>query len=211
MSLDEGVIKFDFSDYYQTDSISLKYVNEIEKYRKKLFQLELIGFYQVHQVGYGNISQKFDFCEFRETSRPQFLISGTQTGHLPDLDGSHYTMVLDYDLDKNKISSRGAILPSSESLTHAAIYEVNKSIGAVVHIHHEELWNKMLQNGEAFTAKDIPYGTKQMANAVQELAKTNPGKGFAMAGHDDGIVTYGQNLEIAFERCLELYNKYITR
>ncbi|EQC47301.1 class II aldolase/adducin family protein [Bacteriovorax sp. Seq25_V] len=210
MTLDEGVIKFDFSDYYKTESINNKFVTNIEKYRKMLFDLKLIGFYEMHQVGYGNISERFNLQEFRQTKKPQFVISGTQTGHLPDLDNTHYTLVLDYDLDRNKIASRGAILPSSESLTHAAIYEVDDNIGAVVHIHHEDLWKKMILANEPFTAKDVPYGTKQMANAVQELAKKYPGAGFAMAGHDDGIVTYGKDLNEAYNRCLTLYNKYIT-
>lgn len=208
MTIDEGVIKFDFSDYKPTKEVGDNDIKVIEKIRKKLFDLKLIGFYDDHQVGYGNISQRLNLTHLREVQKPQFIISGTQTGHLPDLTNKNYTYVTNYDTCKNSISSVGPILPSSESLTHASIYEANSEVRAVIHIHHHQIWKKMIESGELFTAKSIPYGTQQMANAVTQIVKDNPFKAFAMAGHDDGVITYGRDFDEALDECMRLYRSF---
>lgn len=208
MTLDEGVIKFDFSDFKQTNEVNFSHFKEIESFRSKLFEMKLIGFYEEHQVGYGNISQRFDLSGLKAAKLPQFIISGTQTGHIPNLTQLHYTYVLGYDLAKNKIISQGPILPSSESLTHAAIYECDKEITAVIHIHDTKIWAGMIKENMLFTAKNIPYGTIQMANAVKDIVTKNYGQAFAMAGHDDGVIAYGKNLEDAFYKIDTLYKRF---
>lgn len=208
MSIDDGIIKFDFSGHSQTNPLGNKEIYELEKFRHKCFNLRLIGEYEEFKVGYGNISIKKDYQKYLNTDNPQFLISGTQTGHLENLTGEHYTRVINYNLETNEIISCGPTLASSESLTHAAIYQANDNINAVIHIHSKEIWLGMLNNEEASTDKDIPYGTIEMANAVMELAKDKDNGVMAMGGHEDGVICYGQNLETAFDLCLNLHQRY---
>ena len=58
----------------------------LETWRKPLVESGLIGHYDEAGVGYGNIS-------VRCGDTKQFLISGTQTGHLADTDEQHYSLV----------------------------------------------------------------------------------------------------------------------
>lgn len=208
MTLDEGVIKFDFSDHCPTESVSIDHYTSVEFYRSKLFAMNLIGFYSDHQVGYGNISRKLTLSNLHQSLNAQFIISGTQTGHLKKLTEKDYTYIVDYCIANNSAKSIGPILPSSESLTHAAIYESDPNIGAVIHIHNKDIWSGMINGDLLYTEKNIPYGTVQMAQRVKEIITDFPGESFAMAGHEDGVITYGVDLKDAFIKILELYSKF---
>lgn len=210
MTLDEGVIKFDFSSYKETESVKYDDYLAIEPTRKKMYELKLIGFYEDHKVGYGNISLKLNLNDLFNSNLSQFIISGTQTGHISDLSPKHYTYIVDYSLSTNAATSVGPILPSSESLTHAAIYDSDSAINAIIHIHNKEIWSGMISSNELFTPASIPYGTVAIANSVKELIKNNPGKSFAMAGHEDGVIIYGRNMDEACQKTTELYKKYST-
>ncbi len=133
---------------------------------------------------------------------------------MAELTGEHYTRVVDYDLDRNKICAMGPKREiagaSSESLTHAAIYECNDTIKAVIHIHSQSIWQGILNENLCHTAKSIPYGTIEMAMAVKEVLKGKSQGYLAMAGHDEGVITFGQNFKQALVICLKLYKQYVT-
>jgi len=212
LPIDEGVIKFNDRDYQVTPALSEHDIQEINPVRERLYQLKLIGQYLEFDVGYGNISQRQDFQSLCPTEKPQFIISGSQTGHLAMLNGEHYTRVVDFDINQNKISAMGPRThisgASSESLTHAAIYQCNPAIKAVIHIHSNVIWQGMLNDQLTHTPSDVPYGTPLMAQAVKEAVKDNTRGYLAMAGHEDGVITYGDNFESAMEICMALYEKY---
>src|SRR5665647_3130955 len=111
--IDDGVIKYDRSNFTQCGLIDLVEYSSLEYWRKKLFKLNLIGEYAEAEVGFGNLSVIRDYSQFHNTSHPQFIITGTQTGKYPDLDGNFYTRVLDYDIEKLKINMMGPIEASS--------------------------------------------------------------------------------------------------
>ena len=212
MPIDEGVIKFDDRDYRVTPALSKQEIKEINLARSQLYQLKLIGQYLEFNVGYGKISQRQDFQRLCPSDKPQFVISGSQTGPLAPLTGEHYTRVVDYDITKNKISAMGPRTEingaSSESLTHAAIYLCNPAIKAVIHIHSSAIWLGMLQDNLTHTPKDIPYGTPLMAQAVKDRVGHNKRGYLAMAGHEDGVICYGEDFDTAMEICLTLYKRY---
>jgi ribulose-5-phosphate 4-epimerase/fuculose-1-phosphate aldolase len=86
-------------------------------------------------------------------------------------------------------------------LTHAAIYESDPSTSAVIHCHDLGLWATLLDCAPT-TSKSVAYGTPEMAYEIMRLFKvgeTRSRKIFAMAGHEAGIVTFGKNLEDAFD------------
>jgi ribulose-5-phosphate 4-epimerase/fuculose-1-phosphate aldolase len=91
-------------------------------------------------------------------------------------------------------------LPSSESLTHAAIYESDATAGAVIHCHDSTLWTAVL-NEAPTTSKAAEYGTPDMAHEIMRLfTRTNvrSRKIIVLAGHEGGLVTFGKDLEEAF-------------
>ena len=167
-----------------------------------MYDLGLIGHYTDLGVGYGNISERIGEGQ-------QFVISGTQTGHLPQLGREHYTVVTDYDIDQNTLKCSGPIKASSESLTHAAIYELNTAYKTVIHIHHRALWQKMLYQVPTSHA-NVPYGTPEMAYEIKRLyheESMNEQPIMAMAGHDEGIIAFGKTFEEAGQLLIDWLQK----
>lgn len=203
--IDDGVIKYDRNFYTKCDALQPDEYSALEYWREKLYKLKLIGEYQPEMIGYGNVS-----CRSQK-SDSLFVITGTQTGKFEKLCGEHYTRVCGYDLAKNILIANGPLEASSEALTHAAIYESSNQIQAVFHIHDQEIWNGMLNDSSCnITAKQIPYGTLEMAQAVQYFSKKYLTGTLAMAGHADGIIAWGKTLDEAGDEILKLVEKFKT-
>ena len=171
-------------------------------WRERLYALGLIGVYD-NGIGFGNLS-------VRTAEGQGFIISGTQTGGLPRLSTEHYTQVVAYRIEENYVRCQGSIKASSESLTHAMIYEMDLGIRAVVHVHHEALWRRLMGKVPT-TSKKIPYGTPEMACEVRQLyQKTDlrDKKILAMGGHREGLITFGRGLEEAGSLLVKLVNNH---
>jgi L-ribulose-5-phosphate 4-epimerase len=163
-----------------------------------MYTLGLIG-ESAEGIGYGNISIRH--------GQNQFIISGSATGKIKELNNQHYTLVTGYSIETNSLAATGPIIASSESLTHAVIYDYDKSVNAVIHIHHLGLW-KALMNQVPTTENTVEYGTPDMAKEMIRLFKeTNLAqqKILVMAGHEEGIITFGKNIEEAGAVLLEKY------
>lgn len=206
--IDDGVIKYDRSQFEESDALKADEFSELEKWRETLYNLNLIGEYLPEKIGYGNLSQKKDYSNFHNSPLPQFVITGTQTGGSPKLDGNGYTRVLDFDLVKQSVKVKGPLEASSEALTHAALYSGNQEVTAVFHIHNKEIWKGMIENNYDATSSEIPYGTKEMADAVSDLIKGKSSGLIVMKGHEDGVISYGKDLTEAGKLILEVYDKF---
>ena len=166
---------------------------ELNAYRRKLLEQRLMGV-DSNGVGFGNLS-------VRDGGTRNFYITGSATGGLPELTSTDCVRVVAFDFAKNCLRYEGAAIPSSESLTHAAIYESDRSIFAVIHCHDSVLWRTLLDRVPA-TSKDIAYGTPEMAYEIVRLFTVSDVRNrqiFVMAGHEGGIVTFGKNLEDTFD------------
>ena len=133
-------------------------------------------------LGYGNVS--------RRLAGDAFLVSATQTGHLATLAALHWVTVTAASPATNELWSEGASKPSSESLTHAAIYQACVAT-FVCHIHHPALWNAVCAAAIALpkTPASATYGTPAMAAALsRNTATTNLPFVAAMSGHEDGLM-----------------------
>ena len=184
---EEGVIKFN-CHWIREEPLENAIIKELNAWRQRLYSAGLIGVTD-DGIGYGNLSQRYN--------KDEFIITGSGTGKLEKLSEAHFTRVTAYDFMQNCVTNKGPIIASSESLTHAMIYRCRKNINAVFHIHHHALWEKLLRTLPS-TASDIPYGTPEMAKEVEGLLQkmTNLNNNiFAMAGHEDGVVAFGENLE----------------
>lgn len=196
--IDEGYIKFN-CEWTDGSPLEDAAISELNKWRRLLFDAGLVGQYKDTGIGFGNISMR---------SKPDalFIISGTQTGHLADLSGAHCTQVTDYNIQDNRISCRGPVRASSESLTHAAIYEMNPAIQAVVHVHSDTLWHE-LRDRIPTTDSGVAFGTPEMAEEFKRLYRDTD---FAsseiavMGGHDGGLISIGHDIATAAGRLLEI-------
>ncbi len=197
----EGVIKFQL-DYTRKPPVASATYQQLNAWRGILLKLGLIG--QDHRryagYGFGNISHKLnrDNPASDEKTYDPFIITGTQTGHLENLTDEHYAIVIDSSLDNNWVLSEGPIKPSSEALTHAAVYTADPSIRWVIHVHSPEIWRQTHHLSIPLVEPEIEYGTPEMASAVKRLLEhptTREKSIFSMLGHDDGIVCFGSTAE----------------
>jgi hypothetical protein len=166
---------------------------ELNACRRKLRELRLIGV-DSNGIGFGNLS-------VRDGETNNFYISGSATGGLRMLMLTDCVRVVACDFAKNWLRYEGAAIPSSESLTHAAIYECDPETSAVIHCH-DSIWWRTLLDRVPTSSKRVSYGTPEMAYEIARLFQVSDvrrRKLFVMAGHEGGIVTFGKNLEDAFD------------
>lgn len=205
MKEQEGVIKYQL-EHTEKPIVEKISLSEINAWRTIIFRLGLIGQdpERYDNLGFGNISQRLD------SKSSQFIISSSQTGHIEHLSPEHYCLVVQADPRKNQIQSCGLYKPSSESLTHASIYAQDGNIQAVIHVHSPEIWNNTAALNLPHISANIPYGTVEMAIAVEQLFQSGDLQRtslFTMLGHEDGVVSFGVNMqEAAWEliKCLSL-------
>lgn len=194
--IDEGTIKYR-CEWIEADAVSPQEVADLTCYRDALRQLNFIGEYP-DGVGFGNISQRIQPTAGASIS--EFIISGTQTGSLDTLSAADYARVTHFDAQQNCLTCQGLRKASSESLTHGIIYASHPAIGAVIHVHHPQLWTRLLHQVPT-TQASIRYGTPEMAEETQRLFSEShllQQKIFVMAGHAEGIVTFGKTLQTAY-------------
>jgi L-ribulose-5-phosphate 4-epimerase len=165
---------------------------ELNAYRRQLRELRLIGV-DSNGVGFGNLS-------VRDGATKNFYITGSAIAGIPELTLADCAKVLAYNFERNWVGYEGSTIPSSESLTHAAIYESDAKVGAVIHCHDSRSWAVIL-NQAPTTSKTVNYGTPEMAYEIMRLFRVtdlHSRKILAMAGHEGGIVTFGRGLQEAF-------------
>ena len=165
---------------------------ELNKYRRKLLELGMVGV-DANGIGFGNLS-------VRGGATSRFYITGSATAGIAELRPADYAQVVAYDFARNWLRCEGSTVASSESLTHAAVYESDPTARAVIHCHDMKLWAALLDKVPT-TPKRVEYGTPEMAYAVRRLFDITDVKRrrlFAMAAHDGGLVTFGRDLQEAF-------------
>jgi len=175
------------------DPRDLQIINRI---RRSLKERGMIGAL-ADGCGYGNISLRL--------LDNTFLITASATGHLKMLDMSALALVESADIAKNSIVCRGLRIASSESLSHAACYQSNPFISAVIHIHHAELWKRYYSELPC-TEVSAAYGTVEMAKNIAEIVCRNtlPRGRILMGGHPDGLLSYADEPDTALNLLLEL-------
>ena len=165
---------------------------DLNKYRRQLVELGLIGV-DANGIGFGNVS-------LRDGASPQFYITGSGTGGILELTPADCAKVVAYDFGKNWLRCQGRTVASSESLTHAAVYQSDPTARAVIHCHDLKLWAAFLDKVPT-TTKGVEYGTPEMAFAVKRLFETTDVKRkkvFVMEGHEGGIMAFGKSMEAAY-------------
>lgn len=187
----DGVIKFQCEHQLaEWGSFSLllnpdlqSQLEELDALRTELFDAGLVGVTK-SGIGYGNISLRY---------KDTFIISSSGTGGARELGIDGYGLVELVDIEQNMLQCKGPLKASSESLTHAAIYQNSPDVNCVVHAHNILLFNMLLERKVPTTPKNVEYGTVAMAKSIMDC--THPLEGcIVMAGHEDGIIFYGASI-----------------
>ena len=187
--IDDGYIKFSYN-LIEGEQLNLKDIDDINYYRNLLFEKNFIG--MKNGIGFGNISKRCDDSSF--------IITGTKTGGINNLKYSDYVKVVVWDFKKNHIKAIGKTAPSSESLTHAIFYDLNKSINVVVHIHNSILWEKYKYILPTSSEK-AEFGTIDLVDEINFLylhSDLKEKRILITAGHKDGIFIFADSFEKAF-------------
>ncbi len=150
-------------------------------------------------AGYGNVSARIGAPSATRGARAM-LITGTQTSGLPRVGLDDFCVVDRYDYRRNQVSSRGLTEPSSETMTHGAVYDLSPHIRFVFHAHSPIIWHRAEPLRIPTTDPGVAYGTPEMALAVQELYRSSAlseVRILAMGGHEDGVMVFGHTAEQA--------------
>ena len=201
----EGVTKF--SADHLARSLDVQRFGErgaaLIAWREILVRLGLVGQDEARYdgAGFGNVSARIGPFPGRR-GRRAFVITGTQTGGRRCMNLDAFCVVSAYDIDRNHVDSYGPVRPSSESMTHGAIYDLGPHIRFVLHAHCPVIWRQARALKLPTTANDVPYGTSEMAREVERLnreSRLSDTRILAMGGHEDGIVVFGRSVEEAGE------------
>jgi len=197
---ESGLVKFRCR-WEKTQPFSPSEISDLTHWRSILYHKGLVGV-DCSGVGFGNLSKRYH--------HNQFIITGSGTGSLTELTNMHYTLVTSFSIRGNMVEAKGPVIASSESLSHAALYQCDKAINAVFHIHNLELWKRII--GKVPTTRaNAEYGTPKMAMEIKrlyrqtDLRKTQV---LVMAGHEEGIISFGQDADAAGGRILSLMEEY---
>lgn len=173
----------------------------LSSWREILAQTGLVGQdpARYEGAGYGNVSGRVPPFPGDRGARP-FLITGSQTGGKRHLALADYCLVEAYDDRRNWVRSVGPILPSSESMTHGALYDLSPRIRYVLHGHCPVIWRNAAALSLPTTHASVEYGTPEMAREMRRLYQSTAlaeRRVLAMGGHEDGVVAFGPSLEEA--------------
>ena len=203
--IDEGYIKYQ-SLWTASAPLDHAELDDLCKWRSRLRDAGLIGHYETLGIGFGNLSA-------RVGNSQQFLISGTQTGHIVPSTREQFSLVTRVDIKSNSVECQGPVQASSEAMTHASIYAADTAVRAVVHVHNTTLWRIGLETLPS-TGADIAYGTPAMAAEFATLIQNPEFRAIgiaAMAGHEEGLVAIGDSAEQAALRILDFSAKLAGR
>ncbi|MDH7484061.1 MAG: class II aldolase/adducin family protein, partial [Spirochaetales bacterium] len=214
----EGIIKF-ACHWQQCALYQCECAHAVLDVRNRLWDRGLVGA-AADGTGFGNVSSVVSRNEARELApdlvervqsryhagQRYFLVTGSQTGREAVLDISGLSLVLEWNLAANELACAGPVRASSESLTHAALYEAESRIGGVVHVHAPWYWAHWPENAPR-TAADVSYGTPAMGYEIQRIWRETGAAvsgAVCMGGHRDGLLAWGETVEQALETLLTM-------
>lgn len=189
MTVQEGVTRFRIDHDDRAHDVDLALCASLDAWRGVLMRLGLIGAAPARYegIGFGNLSAR---------TPSGFVITGTQTGHLATLAPSDFAHIDAAWPAENRVQSHGTTRPSSESMTHAAVYSARSDVQAVFHTHAPAIWRVAERLGMATSPTDVDYGTPEMAALVSAEVVASTGA-MAMLGHEDGVIVWAPTIEIA--------------
>ena len=199
----EGVIRFRADHVAETLPKSFRsHLGSLLAWRRVLRAVGWLGQERDRYGGYG-----FGNLSLRVPGEG-FVITGSQTSGMEEVGMGEMAQVRRWSVEDNRVESWGLHLPSSESLSHAALYALSPDIRAVFHVHAPQLFRWALETPSPrlpTTAVDVEAGTPRMAEEIARAWRAGPPRGFGeagcgvlvMGGHPDGLLAFGESADAA--------------
>jgi len=182
----------------------------LDSFRTELFDKAFIGLNALG-VNFGNVSCRVpkglglqQNSQASVCSSPEFLISGTATGKHRILGAGGYALVSKACCTSNTVEAQGLTPPSSEALSHAAVYTACPAVHAVVHGHHAGIHALGLASHVPLTEATLSYGTPAVAEAIGKIVAGHDAGFFIMLGHENGFFVYGCDIVRVEKHCRDL-------
>jgi hypothetical protein len=213
----EGVIGFEYR--HETRPLEERVHGETARtlaaWRQILAHLRLLGQdpSRYEGLGYGNVSARVGPFGDVARGRRRFLVTGTQTAGLAHATLREFCLVESWDIARNTVTSAGLIAPSSESLTHAALYDASPATRVVLHAHAPAIWRHARELGLPITHEAAKNGTPAMAAEVQRLFREGTlasTRLAAMGGHEDGVIAFGGSASEAGETLVRFFARALA-
>ncbi|MEE2787906.1 MAG: class II aldolase/adducin family protein [Myxococcota bacterium] len=203
MIIGEGVTRFE-STHTTTMSPSkqqTEVIAQLVAWRSIFLRLGVVGHDPMRYdgAGFGNLSGRIKPYSFPR-GRRAFVITGTQTGRSRCMTDASFAVVRAYDWRRNRIQSEGPTRPSSEAMTHGAMYDLGPHLRFAFHVHSPDIWQNHKRLGLPCTDPAIEYGTPDMASEIGRLAQAGrlwTTQLLVMGGHEDGIMSFGRTADEA--------------
>jgi hypothetical protein len=200
----EGVIRFEV--VHETRPLEERVFGEVARtlaaWREVLARLGIVGQDPARYggAGYGNVSARLGPLGGAPRGQRRFLVTGTQTGGRRPISLADFCVVERWDIARNRVESWGPVPPSSESLTHGALYDIAPAARVVLHGHAPEIWRHGRPLGLPVTRPDALQGTPGIALEVQRLYRESAFSAtgiLVMGGHEDGVLAFGRDAQEA--------------
>ncbi|OGF22502.1 hypothetical protein A2Y83_05560 [Candidatus Falkowbacteria bacterium RBG_13_39_14] len=185
--------------------------------RKNLQNKKLIGRIEAGEfAGYdcGNISLRLRNGNGNHNFR--FVISGSQTSSKREFNSSDVALIEEYDSGSFSVKYSGTAIPSSETPLHGSSYKADPRIGAIIHAHifesspfYEQCQSFFLRHGLPLTY--CPSKTAEIGEEIISLIREKGhGDIIGMLNHDGGfgLLSFGENLKIAYSKLLTLHSQF---
>jgi L-ribulose-5-phosphate 4-epimerase len=198
----EGVIKFrNEHTPARLPIAAIQRLVTLDSWRYVLIKMGVLGREpgRYQGAGFGNMSARIGPFP-GDLGRRAFVITGSQTSYSDPEIRAEYSLVHSYDLNANSLQSSGQCRPSSESMTHAALYDLNPAIRYVFHGHSPMIWRQAKRLRLPTTQSTVAYGTPEMAFEMRRLYRESSllsSRFLAMGGHEDGVLSFGKSAEEA--------------
>ena len=200
---DEGVVKFEA--VHRREALDARRYGELAAelggWRRVMAMTGVVGQEAARYggAGFGNVSARVG-PPGSPLGRRAMLVSCTQTGGQGEVGLDDFCIVERYDIAGNRVESRGLCQPSSEAMTHGAIYDLGPHIRAVLHGHAPLVWRRARELRIPCTAPGVAYGTREMAREMARLYRSSglpEQQILAMTGHEDGVIAFGRSVDEA--------------
>jgi hypothetical protein len=192
----EGTIRFAYAlESSAGPVVDRRATESLAGWRAVLKRLGLLGQDPARYdgLGFGNLS-------VRDPERPdEFVITASQTSGADTLEDGDLVRIVRSDQARFWVDAVGRQPPSSETLTHAMIYQADPRVNWVFHGHSPDLWQRLAALGLPATPEHVAYGSTAMAQAVGGLLTRHRPRPlvFGTLGHRDGVFACGASADDA--------------
>ncbi|MBL7665964.1 MAG: class II aldolase/adducin family protein [Bacteriovoracaceae bacterium] len=177
-------------------------IHSLEKWRVLFHKIKLLGESPIDKLSYGELSRR------DVTDSEHFIITGEQTGGLPNLKREHYTKITEVDVKKMKILVEGSVAPPEHVFVHYAIYQALENIKFIFHIHQPQIRKTLFKNKDYPVVKLEQKRANDFLKEVESETKDQTNNIVLVHELPDSVFILGDDENVLGKFVLELNKKH---